>query len=397
LGKTYARARTSLAKVIGLVDVVAAVTFAGLSYLCLYAGVWGVYWVAGLLSASPDVEWGLEEVQARVVTLGESPATVQRTVDALPDGLGSVYVVSERPIEVDGAAVAVVDPEFSTRAVAKARALEWARRTLPREEEYVLLLDEDTVVDEFSGLPDADVVQFAERPGRNGSMLTWLTEVFRVGNGVERAGFGALVPLYAWGGGLAIRGSVEDGLQWNRATIVEDSSFVRDAVAAGYSYAVVMTRFSNQSPPTVGDLVAQRRRWSSGRLREVRSRPLAYRSLLYLHTVGRPLTAFSVPLVVAGGLLAPTWPLLGVLAGVGLAALLLWTVLGWREYDESFGLLAVLVLALPVTTLLNGLGDAYALVSPVSEFQATAKRDPDGRSTTGADPERTVGGDDSTR
>lgn len=362
---------------IGILDVAAAVVFAGLAYLTLYAGVWAVFWGAGLLSSTPDLEWGLGDVQARVVTLGESPALVQRTVDALPDDLGSVYVVSERPIEVEGADVAVVDPGFSTRAEAKARALEWARRTLPREEEYVLLLDEDTVVRDLEGLPDADIVQFAEHPQPNGSLLTWLTEVFRVGNGVERAGFGALVPLYAWGGGLAVRGSVEDDLQWNRATIVEDSAFVRDAIAAGYSYAVLMTRFGNQSPPTVGDLVAQRRRWSSGRLREVRSRSLPYRSLLYLHTVGRPLTSVSLPLVVVGALLAPTWPVLGVLAAVVLAALLLWTVLGWREYDAPVLLLGALVLALPVTTLLNGLGDAYALVSPVSEFRTTEKRDPE--------------------
>jgi hypothetical protein len=378
----------STGTVSGLVDAAGLVVLAGLGYLCLYAGVWTVFWVAGLLSPRPDLEWGLEDVQARVVTLGDSPATVQNTVDALPDGLGSVYVVSERPIEVDGARVAVVDQSFSSRAEAKARALEYARRELPCEEEYVLFLDEDTVVDGLEGLPDRDVVQFAEHPGRNGSLLTWLTEVFRVGNGVERAGFEPLVPLYAWGGGLAVRRTVEDDLQWNRATIVEDSAFVRDAVAAGYSYGVLMTRFGNQSPPTVRELVAQRRRWSSGRLREVRTRSPTYRALLYLHTVGRPLTSLSVPFVVAGALLAPTWPVLGGMAAVVLAYLVGWTVIGWRQYDASLSVLALLLVALPATTLLNGLGDAHALASPVAEFDATTKTDPE---TSG------VGSEDSVR
>lgn len=357
-------------------DAVTVVVALGLSYLCAYAGLWTVYWVAGLLRDAPELEWGLDEVQARVVTLGDAPGTVQRTVDALPAGLGSVYVVTERPIEVEGAEVAVVNPDFSSRAEAKARALEWARRTLPCEEEYVLYLDEDTLVGELAGLPDADVVQFAERPRANGSLLTWLTEVYRVGNGVERAGFGTLVPLYAWGGGLAVRKRLEDDLQWNRATIVEDSAFVRDAVSAGYSYAVRMIRFDNQAPPSVRELVEQRRRWSSGRMRDVRSRSRTYRALLYVHTLGRPLSAVAVPLVVAGALLASTWPPLGALAAVVLASLLLWTVLGWLQYDAPVSTLALLVVALPATTLLNGLGDAYALVSPVSEFRTTEKTDP---------------------
>jgi len=350
---------------------------AGLGYLTLYALVWLVYAGAGLVRDSPPLAWEPADVQARILTVGDAPAVVQRTVDSLPETLGSVYVVSEQSLEVDGAVVRVVDEGFSCGAVHKGRALEWARRTLPTEEEYVLFLDEDTIVEEFAGVPDADIVQFAEKPQPDGSLAAWLTEVFRVGNGVERAGFGKrvpllgrLVPIYAWGGGLAVRKSTEDAVGWERKTIVEDSAFMREAIAAGHSYAVRMTRFANRAPPNLRKMVSQRRRWGSGRLRDARQRPLGYRLLLYFHTLGRPLLSFSL-LLVAGGLLAGSGGLVAVLALVVLGFLLLWTLLGWRVYADRWWLLPVLLVSLPLTTAANGAGDLYALLSPVEEFQTT--------------------------
>lgn len=348
---------------------------AGLVYLTAYALLWTVYWTAGILASSPPVEWGLDEVQARVVTVGENPEIVQRTVDSVPDGVGSVHVVSERQIDVDGATVWIVDPDVGTEAVGKGRALEWARRTIPCDEEYVLFLDEDTVVGELDGLPDADVVQFAEKPTRNRSTMAWLTELFRIGNGVERAGFARLVPIYAWGGGIAVRKRVEDEITWDRPTIVEDSVFVRTALSAGHDYAVDMTRFGNQAPPSLTELVGQRRRWGSGRLRDAPRRSLPYRTLLYFHTLGRPLSAFAAPLVLAGYLFVPVTPVAGVLSTVVLAYLVLWAVLGWREYDLPVGTLVALLVSLPVVTFANGYGDLQALVSPVEEFRTTDKTD----------------------
>jgi len=348
---------------------------AGLVYLNAYVLVWTAYCLAGVLEPSPPVEWGLEEVQARVVTVGENPDVVQATVDSVPDAVGSVHVVSERPIEADGATVWVVDGDFRTDAIGKGRALEWARQTIPCEEEYVLFLDEDTIVGTLEGLPDADVVQFAEKPTRNRSTMAWLTDVFRVGNGLERGGFARLVPIYAWGGGIAIRKRVEDDITWDRPTIVEDSVFVRTALSAGHSYAVDMTRFGNQAPPSLSELVRQRRRWGSGRFRDAPRRSIPYRALLSFHTLGRPLSAFAVPLVLAGYLLVPVAPLAGVLSSVVVAALVLWAILGWQQYDASVGTLATLMVSLPVVTFANGFGDLQALVSPVEEFETTDKSD----------------------
>lgn len=367
-----------------MVSFISLAIGAGLGYLSLYALVWLVYAGAGLVRESPPLAWEPADVQARVLTVGDAPGVVQRTVDSLPETLGSVYVVSEQPLNIDGADVRVVDEEFSCDAVHKGRALEWARRNIPTEEEYVLFLDEDTIVEEFAGVPDADIVQFAEKPQPDGSLAAWLTEVFRVGNGVERAGFGKhvpllgrLVPIYAWGGGIAIRKSTEDAVGWERETIVEDSAFMRDAIAAGHSYAVRMTRFENRAPPNLRKMVSQRRRWGSGRLRDARQRPFGYRLLLYFHTLGRPLLSFSLLLVVAGLLVSPVRELVGGLALLILGFLLLWTLLGWRVYAETGRpwLLPALLAALPITTAANGAGDLYALLSPASEFETTGEGD----------------------
>lgn len=353
----------------------AVLVLSGLVALTAFAILWTVYWVAGLTATPGDTEWDLAAVQVRVFTVGDAPGVVQGTVDAVPDGVDSVFVVSEQPIAVEGATVRVVPEAFESDAIGKGRALEWARQHLPCDAEYVLFLDEDTRMVPIDGLPDADIVQFAERPEPSGSLPAWLTEVFRVGTGVERAGFARLVPLYAWGGALAVRATLEDDIGWNRPTIEEDGAFVRAAMVAGHSYAVEMARFRNQAPPSLGTLVGQRRRWVSGRLRAAWDLPPWYGALVSLHTLGILLSAFAVPLVVAGFLFAPVSPLFPALATVILGYLLAWSVLGWRQFDTGVGWLGVQLLALPLTSVANALGHVVALVAPVSTFETTRKTD----------------------
>lgn len=352
-----------------------ALVLAGLLGLTVFLVLWTGYWVAGLTASRPTVEWGLADIQVRVITVGDAPGVVQGTVDAVPDGVDSIVVVSEQPMDVDGATVRVVPEEFETPAIGKARALEWARQHVACDAEYVLFLDEDTRMAAIDGLPDADVVQFAERPAASGSLLAWLTEVFRVGTGVERAGFARLRPIYAWGGALAVRARIEDEIGWERPTIEEDGTFVRAAILAGHSYAVDMARFGNQAPPSLSTLVSQRRRWASGRLRAARRLPPGYSALVHLHTFGILLTAFAAPLVVAGFLLAPASPVFPVLSTLVFGYLVGWSVLGWNQFDTGIEWLALQLLVLPLTSLANALGHVLALVAPVSTFQTTRKTD----------------------
>ncbi|GGK77136.1 hypothetical protein GCM10009067_31940 [Haloarcula sebkhae] len=124
--------------------------------------------------------WGLDDVQVRVLTIGAEDV-VQATVDSVPDGVAGIKVIAEQNIEIDGAAVHIVPDSFSCEATNKGRAVEWARRQVDCDAEYVLYLDEDTLVTGLTGLPEADFVQFTEKPIYTGSRLAYLCEVFRVG------------------------------------------------------------------------------------------------------------------------------------------------------------------------------------------------------------------------
>lgn len=163
--------------------------------------------------------WGLDDIQVRILTIDAAPV-VQQTVNAVPDDLTDVRVIAEADIDIHGARVHVVPDEFTCDATNKGRAVEWARRNVDCDREYVLYLDEDTIVTDLTGVPDADFVQFTEKPIYTGSRLTYLCEVFRTGYQFEQLGFHRLsYPLYAWGGGFAIRHEIEQDLGWDVATI----------------------------------------------------------------------------------------------------------------------------------------------------------------------------------
>ena len=228
------------------------------SVLSLYlAGT--LYWLYemcrfGLWYQPPPRRYGGRDIQVRIFTVNNE-SVVRDTVARLPPSFDDRYVIAEEPIDVPGAEVRVVPASFECDATNKARALEWARRSIPCDREYVLFLDEDSHILEFGGLPDADIVQFNERPRRTASWLTYFCEINRIGFQIEQLAFPSLdVPLYAWGGGLAIRSSLEDEITWNYPTVIEDTTFLWRAFADhedGVSLAFITDRMSNQAPLTV--------------------------------------------------------------------------------------------------------------------------------------------------
>ena len=176
---------------------------------------------------SPEIKHPPSKVQVRILTIGDDPNVVQQTVDALPAGVNDIHVISEQEITIDGAVVDVVPSSFTCKAEKKGRALEWGRRNITCNREFILYLDEDTQAINFDGLPDADVIQFGEKPFETDSKLAYWVEVFRMGFQVEMRAFSMFdVPLYAWGGGIAIRQELEDEITWDFKSIVEDTSFV---------------------------------------------------------------------------------------------------------------------------------------------------------------------------
>jgi len=346
-------------------------------------GFSSLWWLAetfvlsrGWESDDPDV-WGLDDVQVRILTIDAEPV-VQQTVNAIPDGLTDVRVVAETDIAVDGATVHVVPDEFTCEATNKGRAVEWARRNVDCGREYVLYLDEDTIVTDLTGLPDADFVQFTEKPIYTGSRLAYLCEVFRTGYQFEQLGFHRLsYPLYAWGGGFAIRHDIEQDLGWDVETITEDTNLIwRAAREYDLEYQLVDARFRNQAPPSLAAMLKQRRRWMSGTVKDDYLLPLAYRPLYFTRVVAWAFSPFVPLLAVASFLLPGTAPgvELYALVSTGLLAILfVYMFLGVVAYRKHPVLWPVFLVLTPVAVVFHAVGALWGVVRPVEDFEVTEK------------------------
>lgn len=349
--------------------------------LALYLAA-GLYWSWEMLAHSiwytePAKPYGAGDVQVRIVTVGNRDV-VQETVNLLPVEFDDIHVISEVALDIVGADVHVVPDDFACAAKNKGRALEWGRVAIPCEREFVLFLDEDSVVQEFSGLPDADIVQFTEFPQYTGNLLTYLTEIYRLGYQYEQRGFPDLrLPLYAWGGGLAIRKDLEDRVTWAYDTIIEDTIFVwRATLDVGASMAFVTDRIANQAPPTVRSMIRQRRRWMAGGHENHDLLPTDYVLMYGLRDLSWAVTSL-VPVLV----LVPLVPGLDIyfaqyfsgLSMVLLGFLYLWVLLGIVFYKPRLHIAVGVLLLVPVLTVLHSLGATWGFLSSPTSFDVTEK------------------------
>lgn len=349
----------------------------------------GVYWLRNRQnrrSRDADVEWGLDALQVRIVTI-DNADVVQQTVDALPDGIADVVVIAERPIEITGATVLAVPPEFECAATHKGRAVEWARRHHPTDREYVLYMDEDTDATDLSGIPsNADIVQFRERPSRSGGFMPYLAEIHRIGFNVEQRSFPFFrLPFYAWGGGIAIRSSLEERVTWDTETIVEDSVFAWRAVLEwDATVDVVDVYLSNQAPPSVWAMIKQRRRWLTGTRQQRGLLPPQYQVMYQIRDLGWALSTFGPVLWLLSGLsyvglldvqLLPVFfPDAYVVLTIGLLAhVYVWSIVGLMTYRPPASVSVLLLLFTPIIVTIHSIGALYGLLRPAQGFAVTRK------------------------
>lgn len=340
-----------------------------------------VYWlfemlVVGRASCGP-LEYGPEDVEVRILTV-DAEAVVQATVDILPDHLSAVRVIAEREITVQRATAHTVPEDFICEATRKGRAIEWARQEIPCEAEYVLYLDEDTLLQDFEGLPDADMIQLSEHPVRSGSWIAYLGEIFRMGFQYEQATFPKFrYPMYAWGGGFAIRKSVEDQVTWNVNSVTEDTNFVWRAFEdSSRDLAFLRVRAMNQAPPSVREMIHQRRRWISGAANDSHLLPYRYQILSLLRNAAWGLVFLSPLLLIplATPFSVAFYPELYLLLfQFQLIGLFGWAILGYWYSGERLRVLLLLVVTIPLVAVLHAAGAFWAIVSPTTNFRVTRK------------------------
>jgi len=332
------------------------------------------------LVTDDELKYGYDDVQVRIMTVG-AEAVVQGTVNSVPASVDDIRVIAERDMDINGATVHVVPEEFDCTARHKGRALEWARRMVPCTQEFVLYLDEDTIVQQFKGLPDADVVQITEMPLYTGSWLAYLSEIFRIGYQYEQRAFSRFTyPLYAWGGGIAIRKSLEDELTWDTKTITEDTDFIWRAAATGtLDFRVLNCKFRNQAPPTVRGMFRQRRRWFTGSRVASVSLPARYRAVLSFRMVAwalSPLIPLLSIILFVFPQFVPQAPLYQLGSLIEFATLFVVTLVGVRVFIHTEWEPLIALPLTPLLVVLNTIGALWGWVSPVGTFAVTEKVTP---------------------
>ena len=333
--------------------------------------------VVGAGYEAPSNEYGLDEIQVRIMTV-DAAEVVQETVDSLPEGLDDVHVIAESPIDVSGATVHTVPEEFTCRAVRKGRAQEWARRALECRKEFVLYLDEDSVAESLDGLPDADIVQLREKPRRTGSNLSYLADVYRMGVQFEQRAFARLsIPLFAWGGGIAVRAEIEEKTTWDRETLVEDTAFVWAAFQEfDVTFALSDAVCRNEAPPSLYEILQQRRRWAAGNVQASAMLPLRYELVTRLRNYAWALSPIVTLLVVPLSFLSVTIAYGGwfFLASMGLALCTLgWFLLGVAYYGDDHRRWALALPLAPVITVVHSMGTVAGILDPPETFRVTTK------------------------
>ncbi len=350
-----------------------------------FSSFWWLLEVTVLASnwrADDETEIGLDNIQVRILTYN-SPSTVQVTVNSVPDGIAETKVIAEADMNIDGADVHVVPEAFESEAQKKGRAIEWARQYLECDQEYILYLDEDSILVDFEGLPAADLIQISEHPLRTGSWWVYLCEVFRVGYQREQRAFHRMAyPLYAWGGAVAVRHDLENEVTWDVPTITEDTTYIWraanhvDQQGGRFEYRLLNKRFRNQAPPTIREMFNQRRRWMSGTLRDMYRLPRRYLPLQFARISTWTLSPVIPLLSVLAFLypsLVPQHDLYQIASLALVSMLFVYTIAGLVEYRKYPEVWPVYLLLTPLTVTLHAVGAFWGLLRPATDFKITQK------------------------
>ena len=332
--------------------------------------------------ADDESEIGLDNIQVRILTYN-SPSTVQVTANSVPEGIGATKVIAEAEMDIDGADVHVVPESFESAAQKKGRAIEWARKHVECEQEYILYLDEDSIMVNFEGLPAADLIQISEHPLRTGSWWVYLCEVFRVGYQREQRAFHRMAyPLYAWGGAVAVRHELENEVTWDVPTITEDTTYIWraakyvDQQGGKFQYRLLNRRFRNQAPPTIREMFNQRRRWMSGTLRDMYRLPKRYLPLQFARIITWTLSPV-IPLLSLLAFLYPEFvPQHGLyqITSIALFSMLfVYMIAGLVEYKKYPEVWPIYLVLTPLVVALHAVGALWGLLRPATDFKITEK------------------------
>ncbi|TKX43686.1 hypothetical protein EXE50_09520 [Halorubrum sp. ARQ200] len=199
---------------------------------------------------------------------------------------------------------------------------------------------------------------------------------------IEQRGFQSVsVPIYTWGGGLAIRSSIEEAVTWDYPTLIEDTVFTWRAfveLPERPSFSVLSDTISGQSPPSLSEMIHQRRRWISGS-RENNTILSFDRVIMYgLRDLSWSVTAVVPLFLILGNLPGVdvfAWQIHQGISAVLLSFVFVWVGIGIWQVRPTPAIAGLSLVLAPVTSILHSVGALWGLISPPDSFDVTTKAD----------------------
>ncbi|KAJ3039390.1 hypothetical protein HDV00_012266 [Rhizophlyctis rosea] len=322
--------------------------------------------------------------------------TAHRHLESL-DPCVRVHVLTDEPNHFEGINCFTCPKSFTTEhSKYKARALEWYRQTMQfTENDWVLHLDEESVIDDLSVLRILDFIRFETKYHFGQGVILynqykfWRNPFFTVADGLRvgddlsrfhlqytyfhRPFFGA------HGSFLLTNGKVENDVTWDLGSLTEDYQFAVKAWDMGYRCGAVNGLVREQSPMDLMGFLKQRRRWYVGIRRLPQFLPKIWNlfwtlGILCLYgTIASVVLGFYIPLG------TPRW--FGLLKDFSFVTFVYLYMLGMfvQHVDKGWNPLLI-ILAIPVTFLLQfvavileALAVMYAIVFPPKDFDVIKK------------------------
>lgn len=325
----------------------------------------------------------------------------------------SIYhVVTDLPLDLglDYVHHIVVPEDYQTKngAKFKARALEYWRITaqIP-ENEYILHLDEESVVDESfilgyrqylatypTRIGQGTILYNGKRQFMYTILTTSLVDCVRVGDDVGRFRFqydtfsSAFFGMH--GSYILIPSHVLNRLTWDMSSgsITEDAELAMRAMQSGVKFCHVEGFVIEQSPQSIRDLIKQRKRWFFGIAQLLRYKGISMKYKLGLLLMFIPwsvswlipyvtLVSFLSGTFIPDILILPTMFIAGVSMGIYLLGLHMqldtaYTKFSMIDYMILYVLL-ILGLVLQIIPIIETLGVLSAIMNPPKGFDVIKK------------------------
>ncbi|KAJ3368549.1 hypothetical protein HDU91_000496 [Kappamyces sp. JEL0680] len=221
------------------------------------------------------------------VTKGDNKDAVKRAWEAhrhleALDPCIRVHVLTDEPNYFDNINCYTCPKSFKTsNSKYKARALEWYRQTMKYTEfDWILHLDEESVIDDASVLRCLDFVKYQkEYQWGQGVILYnqyryWTNWIYTVADAIrvsdDLARFHLQYTYFhrpvfgAHGSFLLTNGMVENAVTWDLGSLTEDFQFAVHAWEKGYKCGPIAGFVREQSPMDFIGFMKQRRRWYVG-------------------------------------------------------------------------------------------------------------------------------------